>query len=166
MNKIVCNSSPIIGLSMIGRLDLLWKLFDEVIIPAEVYKEVVGTCSVARAGDRELAQAVAEGKIKIYHVKNTALVDQLYGRLHHGELEVMVAAKELGLKHVIIDDRSARYFAHTMMIKTLGLIGLLLLAKQKNIIQEVKPYLDQLIERDYRVSVKLYNQILEKAEEL
>jgi len=31
--KVVCDSSPIIGLSKIGKLDLLWTLFDEVMIP-------------------------------------------------------------------------------------------------------------------------------------
>lgn len=33
MIRVVCNSSPIIGLSKIGKLDLLWTLFDEVMIP-------------------------------------------------------------------------------------------------------------------------------------
>jgi len=41
MIRVVCNSSPIIGLSKIGKLDLLWTLFDEVMIPEAVFEEIV-----------------------------------------------------------------------------------------------------------------------------
>ncbi len=40
MIKAISNTSPIIGLSMIGQLELLWGLFD-IYIPQEVYNEVV-----------------------------------------------------------------------------------------------------------------------------
>lgn len=165
MSKVICNSSPIIGLCLLNKIELLWELFDEVIIPQEVYNEVVVTTQV-RTGAKELEQAISDNKIKVLKVKNTELVNQLYGRLHHGELEVMVLAKELGIKHVIIDDRSARHFADTMMLKTVGLIGLLVLAKQKHKIEAVRPYMDILIRNDYRISVKLYNQILGMAKEI
>lgn len=39
--KFLCNTSPIIGLISIGRLSLLWKLFDEVILPEAVYKRIM-----------------------------------------------------------------------------------------------------------------------------
>ena len=41
MIRVVCNSSPIIALSKIGKLDLLWTLFDEVMIPEAVFEEIV-----------------------------------------------------------------------------------------------------------------------------
>lgn len=41
MIKIVCNSSPIIGLCIIKKLSLLWELFNEVYITEEVYREIV-----------------------------------------------------------------------------------------------------------------------------
>ena len=163
MNKIVCNSSPIIGLCIIERLDLLCQLFDEVIIPQEVYNEIV--VSEERLGAKELKKAIEDGNIRIHNVKNQKLVRELHGRLHKGELEVIVAARELKLKYVIIDDRSARYFADSMMLKTLGLMGILLLAKKHHKIGSVGKYLDLLIEKGYRVSVKLYNMVLQQANE-
>ena len=36
----MCDSSVIIALSAIGRIDILWKLFDEVLVPEAVYREV------------------------------------------------------------------------------------------------------------------------------
>ncbi|HEY5563375.1 MAG TPA: hypothetical protein VIK72_16775 [Clostridiaceae bacterium] len=41
MAKIVCNSSPIIGLCTVKKLNLLWGIFDEVYITEEVYREIV-----------------------------------------------------------------------------------------------------------------------------
>jgi predicted nucleic acid-binding protein len=37
----VVNSTPLIALSIVGHLDLLRHLFDELFIPASVYREVV-----------------------------------------------------------------------------------------------------------------------------
>jgi predicted nucleic acid-binding protein len=166
MIKAVCNSSPIIGLSIIKKLDLLWEIFDEVYITEEVYKEVTINEKIRKIGSKELIEAVKNNHIKIYSVKNKLLVEQLYGRLHRGELEVMAAAKELKIKRVIIDDRSARYFAETMLLRSIGLVGILLLAKEYKKIGSVKEYLDMLIEKGFRMSVKLYNQILKSAGEI
>ena len=40
MSRIVCNSGPLIALGMLGRLDLLKSLFDEVLVPDAVQKEI------------------------------------------------------------------------------------------------------------------------------
>lgn len=161
---IICNSSPIIGLSAINRLNLLWLLFDRVIIPNEVYSEVENA-KTNKIGMEELKQAVEEKHIEIYHIKNNELVNQLYGRLHTGELEVIVSAKELKISHVIIDDRSARIMANSMCLKTLGIMGILLIAKEKGYIPEVKKEIDCLIKNGYRISLKLYHEVLKKAGE-
>lgn len=166
MTKVVCNSSPIIALSIIKKLSLLWEIFDEVYITDEVYKEITLDENIEKIGSRELKDAIRHNHIRIYNVKNKLLVEQLYGRLHRGELEVMIAAKELEIKRVIIDDRSARHFAETMLLRTVGIIGILLLAKEYKKIESLKKYLDILIENGFRMSVKLYNQVLKSAGEL
>ncbi|APM39887.1 DUF3368 domain-containing protein [Clostridium kluyveri] len=166
MTKVVCNSSPIIGLSIIKKLDLLWEIFDEVYITEEVYKEITIAEKINKMGASELIEAIKNNHIKVYSVKNKMLVKQLYGRLHRGELEVVVAAKELKIKRVIIDDRSARHFAETALLRTIGLMGILLLSKEYKKIESVKKYLDVLIENGFRISVKLYNEILRSAGEL
>jgi len=58
MAKAVCNASPIIGLSIIGKVDLLWKIFDEVFIPEEVYNEVVSNNKYRNYGKREIKEAL------------------------------------------------------------------------------------------------------------
>lgn len=52
-------------------------------------------------------------------------MEQLYGEMHEGELEVIVAAKELSLEFVLIDERTARNFAEMNLLTPIGTIGLL-----------------------------------------
>lgn len=51
--KILCNTSPIIGLISIERLSLLWELFDELILPEAVYKEL---CAGSSTHQEEIIQ--------------------------------------------------------------------------------------------------------------
>ena len=166
MIRVICNSSPIIGLALIGKLNLLWEIFDEVIIPKEVYREVVEANSNDNYGSRELEKAVNEGNILVYNIKNKKLVDDLYGRLHRGELEVIFIARELKVTDVVIDEKAARSFAAAMLLQSVGIIGVLIIAKKKRKITEIKMYLDLLIKSDYRISKKLYEDALKKAGEI
>lgn len=166
MIRVICNSSPIIGLSLIGKLNLLWEIFDEVIIPKEVYREVVEANSYNNYGAKELREAVEDGNIRVYNVKNKTLVDDLYGKLHRGEIEVIVAAKELKVTDVVIDERAARSFAEAMLLQSVGILGILIIAKKKGKIAELKTSLDLLMESNYRISKKLYENTLRKVEEL
>lgn len=165
MIRVICNASPIIGLSILGKLNLLWELFD-VSIPNEVYNEIVNLSSEGAIGKNELKVAVTKGKIKVFTISDKEFVEKAYGILHRGELEVVVGALENDVKVVIIDERAARSFAQTLKLKPLGLIGVLRLAKQKGFIESLKPYLDALVENKYRISKKIYIKVLQDEQEL
>lgn len=55
--------------------------------------------------------------------------------------------------------------ANSMYLKTLGIMGILLIAKEKGYILEVKEEIDKLIEKGYRISLNLYQEVLKKAGE-
>jgi predicted nucleic acid-binding protein len=160
LSTVICNSSPIIGLSGIGKLDLLWTIFQEVLIPEAVYNEVVKSQRNKRVGTEELHDAIKKEFIKIYHVKDELFVNRFMGKLHRGELEVIAGAKELDLDYLLIDEKSARSLAEALMLEPTGLLGILKFAKLSGAIEELKPYLDGLIENNYRICKKLYNGIL------
>ena len=165
MIKIVCNTSPIIGLSSIDKLDLLWEMFD-TIIPKEVYNEVISGSETKISGKEELTKAVEEGKIKIFEVEDQEFINKIYGHLHKGELEVIVGAKEQNIEVVIIDEKSARKFAKDLGLKPIGILGILKLAKLEAKIDKLKPYLDMLIQRKFRISDSLYSNLIMEAGEI
>jgi predicted nucleic acid-binding protein len=159
MIKVVCNTSPIIGLSSIDKLDLLWKMFD-TIIPKEVYNEVISGNETKISGKEELIKAVEEAKISIFAVEDQEFINKIYGHLHKGELEVIIGAKEQNIEVVIIDEKSARKFAKDLGLKPIGILGILKLAKLEGKIDKLKPCLDMLIERKFRISESLYVKLL------
>lgn len=165
MKKIITNSTPIISLSIIGKLSLLHELFEEVYVPGAVYQEIVNGGSNKDYGREELKKFVKEGQFQLLQIKNKQLVNTLYGTLHEGELEVIVGAKELGLQNVLLDERAARSLSKTFLLRPIGTVGILLLAKKKGKIEKVKPLLDQLIANGIFLSKSLYKQVLIKAEE-
>lgn len=165
MTKVMCNASPIIGLSILGQLNLLWEMF-EVVIPQEVYYEVVTNSAASNFGVKELEKAVEEKYIKVLKVSDRQFIDNGYGILHRGELEVIAGALEYGIKVVIIDEKMARNLAVILNLKPLGVLGVLKLAKIENKINNVKPYLDKLIQNKYRITEKLYLETLKEIGEI
>ena len=61
---IVSNSSPLIYLSKIGRLNLLKSVYTEILIPKGVYKETV-TDAIGKPGVSEIQKAISEKWIKL-----------------------------------------------------------------------------------------------------
>jgi uncharacterized protein len=67
---------------------------------------------------------------------------------------------------LLIDERRGRAAADRLGIKITGLLGILVEAKQKNLITAVKPLMNALIATsEFRVSSALYNQILSMVNE-
>lgn len=163
--RVICNTSPLVGLMKIGRLNLLPQLFDEVIIPQAVLDELCADPKRHSSESEQILAMVNRQELHVYTVKNEAAVKLMYGKLHYGELEVIVGAKELGLTVAVIDERAARKTAQAFLIQTLGILGILLLAKERGLVQEIKPDLDHLRASGYRIADPLYEKILRDANE-
>lgn len=160
LNRVVVDASPIIGLAILDLLHLLWELFEEVFVPHAVYCELVEKPSGNQFGKTPLLEAAMHGNIKIYKVTDTDFIQKYSGKLHRGELETIVAAKELNAEYLLLDEKTARTLAKTFMLEPTGLIGILRIAKRTGKIKQLKPLLDKLIESKFRISPQLYTAIL------
>lgn len=67
---------------------------------------------------------------------------------------------------VILDDRNARRIAEQLSLKVIGTVGMLLRAKQKGVITEIKPLLTALNQADFRISEAIVQKALRIAGEL
>ncbi len=155
-----CNSSPIIALSSIGQLHLLTSLFSSVFVPEAVFVEICRNTEREQNGKVQLTSAVEKAEVQLFKVQNQALAEKLSGRLHRGELEVIIGAIELGIPSVILDDRQARGLAETYKLDYTGTVGLLIMAKSRDLIPEVTTFLDRLAQEGFRLSEDLYRQVL------
>ena len=154
---IVSNSSPLINLARIGKLDLLHHLYSELTVPAAVWREVV----VEGAGKAGADEVESASWIKNKTVSNKELVRALQQELDPGEAEAIALAVEIEAEFLLMDDHLGRETARHFGLRYTGLIGVLIEAKHKRFITSVKPCLDQL--RDiagFRLSDVLYTRVL------
>lgn len=147
---VVSNTSPLIGLSNIGKLGIFHELFGEVLVPPAV------------AG--EFGESLPEW-IAVKHPKDEPLVSALSKLLGDGESEAIALAIELNADFLILDDLKARKIAKDMGIKVIGTAGVLLLAKKRGIVNDVKPLLMGLVDRGFRISNDVIEVILKAAGE-
>jgi len=156
--SIVSNSSVLINLALIGRLELLRELYTELTIPEAVWHEVV----VEGAGQAGADTVKDATWIKTIAVTNKELVRALQEELDAGEAEAIALAQEIGAELLIMDDHMGRQTAHHLGLRYSGLIGVLIESKHKGLINSVKPLLDKLREvAGFRVSQALYLRVLQ-----
>jgi hypothetical protein len=73
---------------------------------------------------------------------------------------------ELNVDELLIDERLGRREAKRLGLPIIGVLGILVVAKGRGLISAVKPVLDDLIlQAGFRVSDRLYTEILQVAEE-
>lgn len=154
----VSNSSALINLARIGRLDILQQLYVEVTIPGAVWHEVV----IEGAGQQGADTVKDATWIKTSAVTNKELVRALQQELDAGEAEAIALALEIGAKLLLMDDHLGRQTARHLGLRYTGLIGVLIEAKKKGLFSSVKPQIDKLREvAGFRISEELYLRVLQ-----
>ncbi|MCK4296706.1 MAG: DUF3368 domain-containing protein, partial [Candidatus Marinimicrobia bacterium] len=86
--------------------------------------------------------------------------------LDKGEAETIALSEEIGADLVLIDEHWARKIAEYKGLKYTGTLGVLLKAKKKGLIKELKSLLNELLKRGFWIGTELYNAVLKEAGEL
>jgi len=166
MGLVISDSSTLIHLAAIGRLDLLKRFYRRITIPPAVWREVVEHGG-SRAGAVEVEQARQAGWIEVSAPVDVALLALLRRDLDDGESEVIALAVEKQAELVLLDESDARRTADLYGLSKTGIIGLLIRAKQKKHINSLKAELDRLLNQGgFWVEKRLYNQALNAVGEI
>ena len=161
MRKVIVNSTPLIALSHVKQLDLLRDLYGQVTIPRAVYNEI----SVKTDYSCKKAVDDALGWIVVEDIKNQMAKNMYKTQLHEGEVEVMILSLEQDADLVVIDDANAKKHAKYLNLNVTGTLGILIKAKQKGYINELKPILEEMVEKHIYLSDKLIKMCLERVGE-
>ena len=157
---VIANSSIIIAFSIIEKMEILKELYQEIIIAEEVKNELLK--GINKSG----ADFLRYKWIKVKKVKEPKLKEYLSYNLDIGEAETIALAEELNADLVLLDDYLGRKFALLRNLKITGTIGILIKAKQKGLINQVKPLIDKLILNNFHIDDELYYYSLKIVNEI
>jgi predicted nucleic acid-binding protein len=157
MRVAVSNSGPLIHLTLAGLLDLVFELYDLILIPPSVYNEIIVKGKEQGHSDAfVLERAIINEKIKVETIKksNTEITSS---KLHEGEINAIILSLQPKVKIILLDDEEARIFARKLGIKVSGTLGILIELFKRNLfgLPEALQYLKKINEVMY-LSSDLY----------
>jgi predicted nucleic acid-binding protein len=159
MLKIISNTTPVLSLLKIEKLDLLNKLYGSISIPQAVYYEIEIGKDKEFYTDLNKIEWINIEKIQVNESK-LYLFD-----LDAGETEVLILAHEQRADLVILDEIMGRRYAQQMNFKLTGTLGILLKAKKLGYINKITPLLNELIDKGTWLNPKLVEKIIKIAGE-
>jgi predicted nucleic acid-binding protein len=154
---VVSDASVVINLSRIGRLGLLREIYGRVVVPLAVAGEV-------ERGAAGLLAAEASW-IEVTSIKRRGLVDELAEGLDPGECEAIALAVEMRADFLLIDENLGRAAALRLGLRITGLLGVLLVAKQRHLIVAVAPNIRALVAEVFWLSDEVIARVLRQAGE-
>jgi len=158
---VISNSSPLQYLYQADVLDLLPALFGQVCVPEAVVAEL----EEGRRRSVSLPTLAELSWLQVRTVRNRTLLP-LVTHLGDGEKEVLALGRELSDALLLLDDRDARRHAHALELAISGTLGVLLLAKERGILDAVRPVLDRLQALRFRLDARTRQSVLELAGEV
>lgn len=159
---VVSDTSALSNLAIVDHLWLLEAIYQTVIIPDVVASEL------SAASNPTIPAILQLGWIQPQPLTNSQLANQLQQErgLDAGEANAIALAFELQADDLLIDERLGRQEAVRLGLSIVGILGILLVAKQRSLIPQVQPAMDALINQaGFRVSPQLYQRVLALAQE-
>lgn len=161
MIVVVSDTSPIRALAHLDRVELLRDLFATVLVPPAVVRELGQPSSGGPAVD-----VSAYTFLQMQQPADRNEVDRFLQSLDLGESEALALAEELHAGILLMDEAAGRAVGEQLGFLVVGTCGVLLRAKQRGLVAELKPLLDDLIDNlGFFVSRQLRSQVLMAAGE-
>lgn len=159
---VVSDTTPIITLMKIDKLDMLQKLFDIVTIPMAVYTELTSN-NMFEDERNEIISASFIEKMKVNDTKSINLLMRATG-LDKGESEAIILFDEINADILLIDEVKGRKVAKQMGMSVMGTIGMLMAAYDRKIItkDDILSSIEIIKGSGRHISDTLYGQLLSK----
>lgn len=156
--KTVCNTSPLILLAKIHRLDTLARLYGELMIPKAVADEI--GAKPGKEND-QVQVLIKKGTLHLSQASEKILAE-LPIDLGRGEREAIALAIDSGADLVILDDQQGRLVSRDKGLSVTGTVGVLIEAKERGFIASLRPEIDRLIEAGMWINEVFYHRILKE----
>ena len=157
---VICNMSPLQYLHQADLLYLLPALFGSVQVPSAVVAEL----AEGRRRGIHLPELEELPWVTMRSVRDRKLLPLVKG-LGSGEKEVLALGLEAPDHLLVLDDRDARRHAVAVGLEITGTLGILLLSKERGLLDSVRTVLDRLAALQFRLDTATRRMILDLAGE-
>ena len=153
---LIADSSALVTLSIVDKLDILEQLFGEVYVPRAVYEEV------SQENKAESYKLKNYCKDKVLDIQSRTNFNISLGQ---GESEAIVLYSEQNADFLLCDDKKAKKFAQNFGLKVIGSLGILLKAKESGLINEISPLIELLKNSRIFIDDRTFELVLKMASE-
>ncbi len=157
--KIVSNTTPLISLSAVGKIEILRDLFCEIIIPEAVYAEIKAKKSY---GYKEIELSF----IRVSSIINTQHELLFSNQLDSGEAQTIILSQDIQADMTIIDENFGYAIAKDHGLNVVRTLSIILKAKEIGLISAVKPLIDDMLLKGRWYSNHVYYAFLKRAGEI
>lgn len=161
MSLWVVDTSPLVFLGHLDRLELLRHPGREVCRPQAVADEIAAKADTAT----QAVEAACATWMQVRQVTDHTAVTFVQAVLHTGEAEAIVLATELHAERLVLDDQEARRFAQRCGLAIIGTLGILLAAKQRGALTSLREELNALAALGFHAHPQLVAAVLQHAGE-
>ncbi len=159
---VVADTSVLLNLTLVGQIQLLRALFGGIVIPLPVRDEFERLAmTTGRFAGLVLPEWVTVSQAAVAIRDNEAL-----RRLDAGEAAAITLAVELHADAVLIDESEGRAVAQAHGLRTIGVLGILIEARQVGHLSAIKPVIEELrTKAKFRLSDALVGHALALCQE-
>jgi predicted nucleic acid-binding protein len=154
MSLVVADSSPLNYLALCHVLEVLPRLYGQVVVPQAVFDEL----SHANAPDP--VRSWLEALPTWASVRAPTEIDEGLA-LGRGEVEAICLAAEIGADEVLLDERRARRAARQRGLTVTGTLGVLEAAAKRHLI-DLRSVVQKLVRTNFRIEPELVEQALKR----
>lgn len=159
---VVSDTTPLISLLKIDHIDLLEKLFGQVLIPQAVFDELTTDERFWLEADQIRRKKFVVVKA-VQNRESVSLLKRATG-LDKGESEAIILTDEMNADVLLMDEAKGRAVSFQMGIKIMGTIGILMAAYEGNELtaDEVRNCIEGLKNAGRHISQKHYQMLLDR----
>jgi len=165
---VVSNTSPLIWLSKIGRINLLRELYGEVVIPEEVYMEAVQRGLEDFSDALVIQEGIDQGWIKVSNLNeeeaeiSRRMAERAF-EIHLGEAQAIQLARKINAV-ILMDESSGRVLAEAWGLRVRGTLAVILRALGEGLIdnENAKEHVLKLVNKGFRIEPRLLARILKE----
>lgn len=176
VSLIISDTSPIVSLYCIDRLDILYKMFDKVIVPEGIYKHFNEIKDNLRITLNDNGTELSDINIEVRQAQEPEKITKIlkdFPKLNKDEVEAIVIMEESeknmqGKQQIFLDDRIAKNFSIQKNLKVIGTVNLITQAIALDMItkrEELESYIKILKENNRFQSENFYTKVRKTLEE-